>query len=141
MDKENVDSTEEFALVFTPSHDGAPKGLRRFFNGSSGEMLRGIRVFAWTWPKKNTEVGKGFREYASHWSTGPTETQQRLYTEADMLDALKRGDDAIAALQALKEESWLDIEGTESEYLAAAKDLANDVLEGEKTSRLKPLED
>ena len=136
MDKENVSSTAEDGLVFSPSHDGSPKGLRRFLGQSSGEMLRGMRVFAWSWLN-----GKGFREFSSHWSTGPIETQQRVYIEADMLDALKRGDDAIAALQALKDLSWLDIEGTESEYLAAAKDLANAVLESEKTSRLKPLEE
>jgi hypothetical protein len=110
-------------LTLAPAPAGSPAGLVRVQAPWSGEMLRGMRVAAWRW-----KDGRGFWDYATHWSTGPQDRQERVYTEADMLAVLASRDAAIAALKALDAESALDCSGCETDYLLAAKNKAKVVL-------------
>jgi hypothetical protein len=104
-------------LILSPAPAGSPDGLVRVQGPWSGEMLRGMRVAAWRW-----KGGRGYWEYATHWSTGPQDSQERVYTEADMLAVLASRDSAIAALKALNAESVLDYSGCETDFLLAAKE-------------------
>lgn len=112
---------ESLTLATAPA--GSPAGLVRVQAPWSGEMLRGMRVAAWRW-----KDGRGFWDYATHWSTGPQDRQERVYTEADMLAVLASRDSAIAALKALEAESALDCSGCETDDLLVAKDQAKAVL-------------
>ncbi|WP_338924375.1 hypothetical protein V0M98_32705 (plasmid) [Pseudomonas silesiensis] len=110
-------------LTLAPAPAGSPAGLVRVQAPWSGEMLRGMRVAAWRW-----KDGRGYWDYATHWSTGPQDRQERVYTEADMLAVLASRDAAIAALEALNAESALDYSGCETDHLLAAKNQAKVVL-------------
>jgi hypothetical protein len=115
--------TSSQGLTINPAPAGSPEGLVRVTAPWSGEMLRGMRVAAWRW-----KDGRGFWDYATHWSTGPQDRQERVYTEADMLAVLASRDTAIAALKSLDAESALDCSGCETDYLLAAKNKAKAVL-------------
>jgi hypothetical protein len=113
----------EARLTIAPAPAGSPAGLVRVTAPWSGEMLRGMRVAGWRW-----KDGRGYWDYATHWSTGPQDRQERIYTEADMLAVLASRDAAIAALKSLNAESALDYSGCETEDLLAAKEQAKVVL-------------
>lgn len=103
-------------LQLCPAPAGSPAGLVRVVGPCSGEMLRGMRVATWRWREP-----KGHWDYASHWSTGPQDSQERLYSEADMLEVLASRDAAIAALASLEAESVFDESGCEVESFLEAK--------------------
>jgi hypothetical protein len=97
----------------------------------SGEMLRGMRVAEWRWRDQNNHW-----DHATHWSTGPQDRQERVYTEADMLAVLASRDAAIAALVSLEAESVFEESGCEVESFLEAKNNALAVLKAARESKL-----
>lgn len=118
-------------LEIRPAPAGSPAGLVRVVAPWSGEMLRGMRVATWRWRNP-----KDYWEYATHWSTGPQDSQKRLYTEADMLEVLASRDAAIGALVSLEAESVFEESGCEVESFLEAKNNALAVLKAARESKL-----
>lgn len=118
-------------LQLRPAPAGSPAGLVRVIGPWSGEMLRGMRVAAWRWRN-----ARDHWEHATHWSTGPQERQERLYSEADVQELLASRDAALAALVDLEVESALEVSGVESEWLLEAKNNAANVLKVARESKL-----
>lgn len=114
-----------------PAPTGSPIGLVRVVAPWSGEMLRGMRVATWRW-----RDAKEHWDYASHWSTGPQDRQERLYSEADVLELLASRDAAIAALVSLEAESVFEQSGCEVESFLEAKNNALSVLKAARKSTL-----
>jgi hypothetical protein len=118
-------------LILSPAPAGSPEGLVRVTAPWSGEMLRGMRVASWQWRDRN-----GHPAHATHWSTGPKESQERLYKESDMLAVLASRDAAFAILAALDGCSIFDVDGCETEDFLAAKQRAVALLEVARASVL-----
>lgn len=114
-----------------PAPAGSPVGLVRVVAPWSGEMLRGMRVAEWRWRDQNNHW-----DHATHWSTGPQDRQERLYTEADMLAVLASRDAAFAALVSLEAESVFEESGCEVESFLEAKNNALAVLKAARESSL-----
>lgn len=118
-------------LTLSPAPAGSPAGLVRVTAPWSGEMLRGMRVASWRWRDQRDHW-----DHATHWSTGPQDRQERLYTEADMLEVLAGRDAAIAALVSLEAESVFEESGCEVESFLEAKNNALAVLKAARASKL-----
>jgi hypothetical protein len=119
------------SLTLAPAPAGSPAGLVRVQAPWSGEMLRGMRVAAWRW-----KDGRGFWDYATHWSSGPQDRQERVYSEPDVLELLASRDAAFSILAELQALSIFDIDGCESEHFLAAKERALALLEVARASTL-----
>ncbi|WP_274643996.1 hypothetical protein [Pseudomonas serbica] len=119
------------SLTLAPAPAGSPAGLVRVQAPWSGEMLRGMRVAAWRW-----KDGRGFWDYATHWSSGPQDRQERVYSEPDVLELLASRDAAFSVLAELQALSIFDIDGCESEHFLAAKQRAVALLEVARASVL-----